>query len=240
VTSSFAAFALIFFLATTTQTIVGFGCVVIALALGAQLFPVHALLAWLVPVTLGLSGYIVLRYHRQIDWSLLLRMILPPMLVGLALGQLLFYTLHAGWLRPLLGTLVIVLAAEALLVGRRRSSRGSEHITPWTFAAGVAHGLFAAGGPLLVYGVSRRPLDKGSFRSTLAAVWLTLGTILTISYVIGGTLKSRQLPELFVLLAILPVGIGAGEWLHRRVDEDMFRRLLYLVLLLAGIGLILR
>lgn len=238
-TAPFLAFALIFFFAATTQTIVGFGSVVIALALGAQLFPVHTLVAWLVPVNLILSGYIVLRYHRKVEWPLLLRVILPPMLVGLALGQLLFYTLHADWLRMLLGALVIALALEALLVERHRSG-GPNRITPWTFAAGVAHGLLAAGGPLLVYGLSRKALDKGGFRSTLAAVWLTLGTFLTVSYVISGTLKPNHLPQLVVLLAILPVGIGVGEWLHHRVDEYKFRRLLFLVLLLAGVALMLR
>lgn len=239
-TTAFIAFALIFFLATTTQTIVGFGSVIIALTLGAQLFSVHTLLAWLVPVNLSLSGYIVLRYHRQVAWPLLLRRILPPMLVGLALGQVLFYTLHAHWLKTLLGALVVILALDALLVGSRDGRRGPGRITPWTFAAGVVHGLFAAGGPLLVYGVSREPLDKGSFRSTLAVVWLSLGAILTVSYAVGGTLTLSRLPQLAVLLAILPVAIGVGEWLHHRVDERLFRRLLFVVLLLAGVALMLR
>jgi hypothetical protein len=38
--------------------------------------------------------------------------------------------------------------------------------------AGLVHGMYTTGGPLLVYALGREGLSKHVFRSTVTAVWL--------------------------------------------------------------------
>lgn len=236
---AFAAFVAIFLLAITTQTVTGFGTVILALTLGAHLYPVDVMLAWVVPTNLLLTSYLLARYHEAVAWRLLLRRVLPAMGLGFIAGQALFYVLDTDALRWLLGVLVVALTARELL---RRGAAGPlpGGLMPWSGAAGVCHGLFAAGGPLLVYGLARENLDKSAFRSSLSLVWTLMSALLTVSYIAGGVLTTDAVPYLAVLAAVMPAAVIAGEWLHHHVDETLFRQVVYAVLLVAGMSLLIR
>mgnify|MGYP000703379850 CR=1 FL=1 len=79
--------------------------------------------------------------------------------------------------------------------------------------AGMTHGLFASGGPLLVYAVSGLQMDKARFRATLAGVWLTLNGVLTIAFLMDGRLQPA-LPFVAAYIPILVAGVYVGEKLH--------------------------
>ena len=105
--------------------------------------------------------------------------------------------------------------------------------------AGLTHGLFASGGPLLVYALNGIRLDKGRFRATLVLVWFSLNSLLTLGFLISGDL-ARQGGHLLALVPVVLLGIVLGEALHHRVDERRFRQVLFTVLLLAGVALLAR
>jgi uncharacterized membrane protein YfcA len=101
-------------------------------------------------------------------------------------------------------------------------------------------GLFASGGPLLVYAVGRLGLRKADFRSSLSALWLMTNSVLTLSYIVTGrlTLTTLKLEAWLVLPIIL--GIVMGERLHDRINEHRFRVVVYLILLVAGVSIVVR
>jgi hypothetical protein len=59
------------------EAVAGFGGTVLALSLGARWFGIEALLAWLLPLNLGLSAALALRGRRVIAWRTLGTAILP-------------------------------------------------------------------------------------------------------------------------------------------------------------------
>jgi hypothetical protein len=102
-----------------------------------------------------------------------------------------------------------------------------------TLGAGLTHGLFASGGPLLVYALAGTTLDKSRMRATLLSVWFSLNASLTLLFMFDGTL----LPSLHKVAWYLPVlvlGVWAGEFLHNRLDEQRFRQLVYVLLVITG------
>ncbi|MBC7917427.1 MAG: sulfite exporter TauE/SafE family protein [Rhodoferax sp.] len=224
------------FLAVTLEAVTGFGSIVIALALGAQLVPMESLLPVLVPLSVCLSSLMVWRHREKIDRPLLLRQLLPGMLIGTLLGYLVKPYLDAGLLRQLFGLLIIWFAARELW--RLRHATPFAKRPTWltrvlTGLAGVTHGLFASGGPLLVYAVSGLPLDKARFRATLAAVWLTLNGVLTVAFALDGRLQPA-LPLVAAYIPLLLMGVYLGEKLHHRVSERHFRIAIYILLLVTG------
>lgn len=235
--ADFFIFLAIFAFAFFAQAVVGFGGNILALTLGALLFPVPQLLTWLVPMVILLSGYILIRHHQHVAWPLLLKQVLPWMAGGLVIGQILFYVVDTTVLKKMLGAMVIALALKELLL---KSDGGRRRLPPWTFGAGVCHGLFAAGGPLLVYGIAGQSLNKSAFRSTLAVVWLGFGLVLMTSYLIAGQVQSDALPRIGIMALVLPMSIALGEWVHHRVSEGPFKILIYLLLIIAGAALLIR
>lgn len=227
--------ALFIMFAYTVEAVTGFGSIVIALSLGALLMPVPQLLPILVPLNILMTGWLTFRLRRQIDRSLLIRRILPLMLAGTVLGYVLLPWLSEQWLKPLFGLLIVWFAGRELW--RLRHSRPVQH-RPWItpplmLAAGVSHGLFASGGPLLVYALAGTSLDKARFRATLISVWFLLNSALTVAFLLDGRLLPA-LPTVAWLALLLPVGVWLGERLHRQVDELLFRKTVYGLLLITG------
>jgi uncharacterized membrane protein YfcA len=102
---------------------------------------------------------------------------------------------------------------------------------------GVAHGLFGAGGPMVVYFASRELTDKGRFRATLSALWIVLNLVLLANYASLGLLGGASAKVTLTLAPALLLALFVGERLHRRVDERAFRPMIYLLLLFAGAAL---
>jgi uncharacterized membrane protein YfcA len=233
-----AAFVL---LAYTLEAVTGFGSIVIALSLGALFLPIETMLPVLVPLNICMTGYLVSRHHAYIHWPTLLRLILPLMVAGTLAGYFLRPWLGDQLLRMLFGALVVWFAGRSLWAAWRGLAT-REHSRAWTggwmFMAGITHGLFASGGPLLVYALTGVQLDKARFRATLLTVWLSLNGLLTVAFALDGTLWPA-LPRVGLFLPVLVAGVLLGEWLHHRVDEQRFRQAVFFVLLVTGVILLL-
>ena len=207
-------------LAFVVEAACGFGATIVTVALAAQLYPVEQVLATFVPVNAALSAIIVLRYRRAVDVRLLARRVLPLMGGGIAVGLALFQLRGLGFLRVALALFIVAVAAWSLWRRRTGAARGANVAL---VAAGVAHGLFATGGPLVVYALAGALPDKTRFRTTLAALWLPFNGVLITNYVLSGELGADTLRGSLLLLPAVPVGLVIGDWLHHRVSAERFR-----------------
>jgi len=194
-----------------------------------HLYPLEQLLPVLVGLNLVVSLYIVVRHRAAIAWPVLLRRVLPPMLL-FRLGS--SAALERGF-----GLFVAALAGIELLAARAPVALPARSGALVLLAGGLMHGLYASGGPMAVYYASRQLPDKGHFRSTLSVLWLLLNAVLIGSYLFGGKLGQGTAELIALNLPALCAGIWCGEWLHGRLPQTAFRRIV-LVLLLAG-GLVL-
>ena len=229
-------------LAFTIEVITGFGSIVIALSLGALLLPIPEILPILVPLSVLMSSYLTWQNRQHIHWHLLARLILPLMLAGTIIGYLLMPWLGASGLEVLLGCLIVWFAGKELwrmVSGHKARPHGLMASRGIIFVAGITQGLFASGGPLLVYALAGIQLDKSRTRATLVAVWLTLNVTLTLLYLFDGRLVANA-DKLVWYLPMLVIGVLVGDLLHHRLHEDYFRRAVYGVLLITGALLILR
>jgi uncharacterized membrane protein YfcA len=229
-------------LAYTIEAITGFGSIVIALSLGAILLPIPEMLPVLVPLNVFMSGYLTWKHRQHIHWRLLATLILPLMVAGTLTGYILTPWLGAGILKVLFGVLVVWFAGKELwrlFGGHVAKPHGLVTSRIITFGAGITHGLFASGGPLLVYALAGIQLDKSRTRATLLTVWFTLNLTLSVLYLFDGSLIASA-DRLVWYLPLLVVGVLVGEFLHHRLNEERFRQAVYSVLLITGLLLILR
>lgn len=242
---TFALLAVVVFGAFAVQAVSGFGSIVLSLTFGAHLYAIPELLPVLVPLVLFQCLHLGVRHHGGIDWRIVATRVFPLMGAGMVLGMLIFEYAHGAALRTGFAALVLVLAVweTTSLVGLRRSSRSA--IAPALFAlvlvaAGVIHGVYATGGPLLVYALARLDYDKRSFRSTLLVIWFVLDIVLTAGYARAGRLDVDALTAIAVLLPVLFLGNAVGEYVHHRVDERRFRIAVFALLGVAAVSLLLR
>ncbi len=233
-------------LAHTIETVTGFGATVFALAVGSLWLPLDPLLTSLVVVGWLQSAWIVARDARLVLVRFLGLRVLPLAGVGLVAGRL----LAESWpttegMKTLLGVFVVA-AAGARLLWLLRSSPGSgigsgvgavAARIALPLVGGFFHGLFASGGPVIVYLTAAEVPDKGEFRATMSALWLLLNSVLLVVFARSGAI-SHAWPLAFALVPGLLAGIGVGQWLHARVEQAAFRVAVQAVLMAVGCVLV--
>lgn len=224
---------LVFFAAHLLSTLTGFGANILGL-------PLLALVVGITPgkqslVVLGglLYLYILIRWHRRIDFPQL-RIILVVSGIGLVVGMAIFKLLPEHRSKIALSIFVIGVGVRGLF------KVAPNYRTPLWFAGvllfvgGIVHGAFTTGGPLLVVYVRRMLPHKSVFRATLAVMWLFLALGLTI----GWTLTHSWAPETGIVTLVgipfLVVGTLVGEYLHHRFDEHRFEVVVNLTLIASG------
>lgn len=211
----------------------------------------------LVPLNLALSGVLVFKYHRDVNWPQLRTRILPFTALGLPIGLAAFVFVPGRPVKIAFGVIVLLLATLQLgQLWRSRRMRSSLALSdsttgrarPWTLiesclylvAGGIMQGLYASGGPFVVYYSSRAIADKSAFRSTLCVLWLILNSVVCITLVCTGKITFETLRTAALLLPAVLLGMILGDRLHSRISEQAFRVGVYLLLALSGASLIFR
>lgn len=225
--------------AFATEGAIGFGGTVLAASIGAQFVDLEVLLPAFVPLNMLMSSWLLSRGRQVIAWRLLVFEVAPSVALGAALGLVLFHLPAKTLLELVFGVFVIGLAA--LQLARPADKPLARPLQLGLLGlGGVAHGLFGTGGPMIVYVVRRRLADKLAFRSTLAVLWLVLNTALLVNFAMSH-LYTRAARESGAVIAIALVpGLAIGNALHHRLDAAKFERIVWLVLLLAGLALAVR
>ena len=233
---------LIVFVTSTLEAVTGFGCTVLAfpfvIFLMKDLEYVKIVLSIL---ALLLAAYFAIVKFRHINWKQFGIIILLAGL-GLPIGMMIFNSLDASILKKSLGVFIVISAAIQLYKCFTPSSntRSLTDIAGYIFlfAGGIVHGAFAVGGPLIVlYSAGKMP-DKGQFRATMCLLWTTLNTILMFQYLFEKKINLEITRDLLVLLPFLIAGIFAGEAIHNKVNEALFKKIVFASLFLVGVVMI--
>ncbi|MBV6493302.1 MAG: hypothetical protein LDLANPLL_01318 [Turneriella sp.] len=238
-TTQILLLAVLVFASYTAQAMTGFGSIVVALTLGSLFFEMRVILPVLVALNMPLCAWMLYRDFKSIDNNLLWKRILPLMGLGVVFGVLLFDVFEGPLLRRLFGIIIAAFSLRELaaLIFQKNTATKPMHkfiSAFWIFIAGLIHGIYASGGPPLVYALSRSALDRAVFRATLTMVWFVLNGALLAVYMINGSFGAKETWVFLYLLPTIPLALKAGAWLHERVSERWFRITLQLLLILSA------
>lgn len=238
-----ALLLLIVFVAFSVEAALGFGAAVVTLTGASFLMPTRELLATLVPLNLTLSVYILIKASAHLDAGLVLRRLIGPTMIGLPVGFVALAYLGERNGKILFGVFVTVLAivelvAHARTIAPRALPRLARVVL--LFGAGIIHGAFATGGPLLVYVASRELPDKNTFRASLSLVWVILNVLLFAAYAWDGLVTVASFRLAAWLVPGVIAGALAGNWLFGRFSAEVFKRLVFALLAVSGVVIALR
>ena len=225
----------------TLRGATGFGAGLIVIPACALVLPFDLVIPLVTAMGVLASSGQTWRERRQIDRTVLLRLV-PPTLAGAAIGLALFAVLDARVLLKAFGAFIIVYALTTFVPLPR---------LPHTAGPTVAYGVGAIGalvatifggmaGPFYAVYLDALRLGKGVFRATMSAVLLLLALVRVAGYGGLGLFDLRVAALLTVLIPTMAIAMLVGERVHQRMSEGRFQRVVALILVASGIALLLK
>lgn len=123
-------------------------------------------------------------------------------------------------------------------LGRDRLRDGLNYVI--LGAAGIVHGIFVSGGPLLISYLTRRLDDKTRFRATISTVWIILNSIILAGDIRAGLWTGSNLKALGIALPFFLGGMFTGGKLYRVMSQRIFLILTYVLLFISGVSLLVK
>lgn len=226
-------FSLVILVAAFTQALTG---------LGFALVSVPILVSFVspkisVPIIMVLTPPVMITILIDLWKHVQLKRIWLLMLMGFAgmpFGTYLLVYLDVQLLKIIIG-LTIVLFGTALLLGYSRRFKNEKIVSiPIGFLSGILGGSTSMSGPPVILFFSNQGDEKNVFRANLVTYFLFLHLSIIPTYIISGLVTMDIVQTAFLLLPALIVGAVLGVKFAAKIDENIFRKVILIIIVLSG------
>lgn len=220
----------------------GIGSLVVPML--ALTVPVPQAAAIVLPALLFTDIITLWLYRHHCVWKQL-RIILPGVFIGTALGYVTFRHLSDNGIRLLIGAMATGLSVNAFVQAWRQGNKPPVPLPPswvkggfWSSMASLTSFVANAGGPPLAVYLLPLRLDRMTFVGTTTVYWAIANYLKIIPYWHLGQFSSENLWTAAMLLPVAPIGIYFGFALNRRLNDTGFYRWIYALLFITGVKLL--
>ncbi|MCY3842932.1 MAG: sulfite exporter TauE/SafE family protein [Acidobacteria bacterium] len=218
----------------------GGGIAIVGVPLMAMVVsPVQAA-AILLPILMVMDVLAMRVYWRQWDVPNL-RILLPAALAGTVVGFLTARVVSADGLRLLVAAVALAYAAQYFWRGLGAAPSGPPRRALgwfWGLLAGFTSFSIHAGGPPLHAFLLPQRMHRSIFQATGICFFFVVNWSKVLPYAWLGQWTADNLATSLLLLPLAPVGVALGRYLHVRVDDELFYRVVYAGLLVIGVKLL--
>ncbi|MBQ7202982.1 MAG: sulfite exporter TauE/SafE family protein [Eubacterium sp.] len=247
-------FFIVVFVSNVIQCITGFAGTVLAMPFSIMLVgyntakPILNLLGIVVSI-----GVVTINY-KALNKKQFFRIILT-MFVGMVGGFLVtrFFEVSPALLYKLLGVIVIGFMGLGCYHSFSKSykkkqeksrTENKEKTSLWSFAvliiAGIVHGMFSCGGPLMVVYASEHLKGRDEFRVTISGVWCVLNSIILFSDIKAGCFNTKTILLSGISVGILFLALLVGNIIFKHINKRWFMIITYVLMGISGVSLLIK
>ena len=245
---SFHAHSSVFFVCAVISVIMlgisksgfGAGLGTLSLPLMASQSTINEALAIMLPLLMMIDLVGLRRYILNANWTIL-KIVIPPALVGLLLGMIFFTAITPQVLTLSIGIFTLLFLIQNLAMSQMDINETKSY--PWLgrvmgltsgFTSFVAH----IGGPPITVYMLREKLLPMVYTSTLGVFFAIMNFGKLGPYAYLDLLNYQQLATSIILFPFVPVGVYFGFYLAKRISMKWYYRTVRFFLLIASIKLI--
>ena len=248
-----ALFFVVILLCNIMHGITGFAGTILAMPFGIMLVGYDVAKPILNVLAIISGVYIFVGRYKNVSWRELAKIVVI-MALGI-FGGIYIRGLFVGReqiLYKILGVFVIVLALQGLWKSLRPAPAAAQALGQGSgkaaavladlilVAAGIVHGIFVAGGPLLTSYMTRRGMEKETFRATISTCWVFLNSLILFSDIQAGLWTPELIRLQLLSIPFLLAAMWIGSKLVARMSQDLFMKITYLLLFVSGVSLMVK
>jgi len=184
-------------------------------------------------------------YHYWNKWEFSnLRFLIPGVLVGVLVGVQLINRFSARQLNVSIGVIsmafvVFQFTKEKIFAAEGKFAPNHTVGIPCGIVAGLTSTFANGAGPVISMFLIPQGLPKEIYVGTSALIFCFINWIKLLMFIPKHIVTLETLRADVPYLLLIPIGVGLGVWLNRRVPERWFIRLVYLFTFLTGLHLVL-
>ena len=225
------------------------GAGILSLPLMMLVMPVDRVAATLLPLLILCDMNAIYHHWSNKRWGPIMAVYLPA-IAGILVGAWVWWYIgqegvqqYEGVIKRFVGVIAIVFALY--IVGRETALTWAVRYRPGYktgAAAGVTAGFCStiahAAGPIVSLYLFAQNLGKTMFVGTVAWTFTLINLTKLPFYVYVGLIETSVLLFGLWVVWLIPVGSYLGHWMHHRVSEQRFNRVILVLTILAAIQLL--
>ena len=221
-----------------TQTLTGFGSALVSMSILPSLLGIQVASPLVALMAITLESILLIRLRGAINFRAVWRMSLASV-IGIPIGLALARSIDEEVVLTVLGVILVGYSLYALITPRLPELTHPAWAFVFGFIGGILSGAYNVAGPAaVIYGDCRR-WQPDEFRSNLQAFFLVNDAFVLLNHGLAGNLKPIVWSYYLVALPAILLGIFFGLKLDRRINPDVFRKMVQVLLIMMGLRLIL-
>jgi len=237
ISSTLLLILMIIFIGSLIRSAMGFGEAVVGMPLLALIIdvksatPIIALTASTLALFMLISSWNKVNIRESISFIL-------STIIGLPIGLYYLKNTPDSFIKLVLGILLIGFGIYNLTVKNLPYLRNDRYSFYFGFFAGILGGAYNTNGPpTVIYGVLRR-WKRENFRATLQGIFFPTGILINIGHGISGLWTDFVISSYLLALPVIIVALLIGSYLNSKLNEELFKKIIYCFIILIGFILI--
>lgn len=188
-------------------------------------------------VVMDMAGLML--YRRKFDLPLL-KLMIPAATLGITIGYLTASYVAENVVRLVVGVVAVLFVLDYWFQSKNASARQPSSPKGWfwgTLAGFTSFVSHAGGPPFQVYAVPLQ-LDRLAYVGSAIILFSYINAAKLVPYFFLGQFNTENLMTSAVLLPLAPLSIWLGAKLARIIPQDLFYRVLYVLVFIVGNKLI--
>jgi uncharacterized protein len=225
------------------------GAGILSLPLMMLVMPVDKVAATLLPLLILCDLNAIYHHRHNKDWTQIRRIYVPACL-GILLGAAVWWKIgqdgvafYSLLIKRMVGVIAIlfglyIIAKDRSMAWVENHRAGKKTAVATGILAGFTSTIAHAAGPIVSLYVYSQGFGKTLFVGTVAWTFTLINITKLPFYTWAGLVKNDVLLFDLCLVALIPIGSWLGHWMHHRVSEWWFSRIIMVLTLVAGVQLL--
>ena len=184
------------------------------------------------------QGYGILKLRQALNWHAIWPLVLGTT-IGIPIGVILLNYIDPVYLRLGVGVLLVLYAIYSLArPAFKPMTIGPASDIGIGIVNGLVGGLTGLGGVVSTISCQWRGWKRDAQRAVFQPVLFAAFVVISISMAVTGAFTTETLKLYGLGLPFLLVGLWSGFRLYGKIDDEMFRKVVLILILFAGLSLI--
>jgi uncharacterized membrane protein YfcA len=224
-----------FFIGFIIESMVGLGGTLVAYSILLFFFDVKSLIISTIILPVIASFAILSSDIKSIPLKVVLKNAFICIL-GVPIGFVLFNYLSGDLILRFLAIFLILFGIRSVFLGEVTINGVLGKLI--VFISGIIHGIVGVAGPIAIIGMKDQFKNKSELRAGMAVFFIIINIFRVIQFMFTNPISSLFV-NIWVIIPML-FGIALGTYLHKKVSEEVFKKILSIFFIVAGFLLLIK